>query len=536
MLSRLIRQFVLMSSRGPVLRLYVWVYRVMAVTTARYVAGAPGVRSVYLRRGLAKGESVPGISDIDLAIITEPSVVGAQAEVWRRYRQAKRCCMLLDESPDVMDRATFQARRRSTRYQYRLAEGKATWEVLAGADDLAELPDSDVDQMESSVYFELRYWWALFSWQVLRSRSVRQDPVIRNALCYKIVAEFLKIRLALEQRLVVFGRTEALERCEPFLAEDELPLVERLRRIAKGRFRANDPELLDLTFAFLLRFLDRLHPALEQNPHFAEPEGSDIRLDSPRCEWYWPEHRERYIRELIADAETRFRGVIRSVYVAKGVDFPLSDFALLLEVDPLEPPTLEQVAQLRRQHLRHEGPDARRFHIYLLLEHCAVQIDVDDRRGNWDSTLRGFVSPLTNPDIFAAIGSSDAVLQGDVRAPCRLGGWTPALQELTRDRLAAVGPALCDDEFTREWGCYQHLATGLRLWILGVSGPDSGLYAAQTTQALLRFAAARAIEPPAAVAPLLDPRNPGFESANHDPAVARKAWKWLSGLAAHPER
>ena len=522
-----IRRFVLQTSVGPVRGLYVLLYRAMALLTARYVGAVPGVRSVYLRRGLAKGESVPGISDIDLAFITETDAEGAKQQVWERYRRAKRFFILLDESPDVVDRSTFQAQQRSTRYRYRLAEGKATWEVLYGADDRAELPDPVVDEMESSVYFELRYWWALYNRQVMGSEAARRDPIIRNAMCYKIVAEFLKIRLALEQRIMVFGRGEALERCEPFLADDERPLVQTLRGIARGRFCADDPELLDRTFAFLLRFLDRLHVGLASNPHFAEPPASGVRIDSPRREWYWPEARERYARDLMAAVDERLGPGVRAVHVAKGVDFPHSDFALLFEMDPAAAPTLEQVADLRRLRVMDEGPHARRFHLYILLPHCAVQMDVDDSRGNWDSALRGFISPLTNSDVFAAMGCEANVLRGAVREPGRLGGWTPALRELTLDRLAAIGPALEDAGAVRDWGCYTLVAQGLQLRLLQLSGAEPELLSAQTTHALLRAADERGVELPASVRLLLQPKAPGFEQANHDPAVARMAAEWL---------
>lgn len=510
-----LRQFVLLTSVGPLRRLYVFLYRLIAEKAARYVGQVEGVRSVYLRRGLAKGESCPGISDIDLAVITQSGAVQAQQQVWERYRRLKRWLPVLDESPDVLDFETLLANRRSTRCRYRLAEGRATWEPLVGADDRAKLPDAAIEQMESSAYFELRYWWALFNWQVLQSDAARHDPVLRNALCYKLVAEFLKIRMALEQRIVVFGRSEALQRCAEFLADDERPLVERLQRIAGARFLTRDEHLLDDVFAFLLRFVDRLHARLAANPHFSEPAAKGVRIDSPRGEWYWPADRQIYFDALLEQAD-HLLGGIRAAQPAKGVDFDLSDFAVLLEMEPGKTPTLEQVAQLGSRHLQRESPHAGRFHLYLLLEHCAVQIEVDHRRGNWDSTLRGVVSPLTNPDLFAAVGRDE-----------RLGGWTPAQQEITRDRRATAREALLDSSYVREWGCYSTFAKALQLDLWRDSAAEGDPLSAQTCPALLRALDARGKALPDWARTLLRPGSPGFEQANTDPAVARRAYEWL---------
>ncbi|MBI1357926.1 MAG: hypothetical protein GC160_26610 [Acidobacteria bacterium] len=521
------RRLILVTSRQPLLGLYRGLYRAAAVAAARFVGRDPGVLSVYVRRGLAKGETVPGISDIDLAVITDPSDPGANDRALARYQRAKRLLPLLDESPEILDRPTLSANCSTTRHRYRLAEGRQTWQVLYGADDRAALPAAEAGSLQSSLYQELRYWWTLFNWQILRPGEARWDPVVRNAVCYKVVVELFKVRLALLEGTLLFGRREVLARVGPSLDEAERAMAERLRRMADQRFLRDDPTLLEDCFALVLRLLDRLHARLMHSPHFAGPAPLPVRVDGPRREWFWPPERERFLQSFLSEADRVAPGAFGSAYVVKGCDFPIHDFGLLLEPLPGSWPSVGQTMRLREARLSADQAHADRFHVYLLLEHCALQIDVDDRRGGWESTLRSVLSPFANPDVFAALAEPESLLRGAPRAPAPGAGWSPALAEMTHERRLAHEAKLLDSDAIRGWGAHGPLATALQLRLLEESAAGGELHYPLTAWALQRALQGRNGAAPEAVTRLLSPLAEGFDQANHNPAAARNALQWL---------
>src|SRR5690606_7920513 len=87
------------------------------------------VVAVYLRRGAAKGELLPGISDIDLLAVTDGASQEQVLDLRKAYRSLQLLLPVLDRDLQAWDRQLLESRFGITRYKYRLAEGLATWRL-----------------------------------------------------------------------------------------------------------------------------------------------------------------------------------------------------------------------------------------------------------------------------------------------------------------------------------------------------------------------------------------------------------------------
>ena len=248
----LVRRLVLATSFPPFLQIYRLLYAFVIRLTLRIFRRYPTIKAVYLRRGSAKGEILPLVSDIDFAVIGEPMDEGDKNELYDAYDRLARITTLLDQTLEVYDEETFYNNYETNDYfQYRFMEGKETWKLLYGKDYLADLPALPLGKMYGGFYTEIKVWWTVFAWKFFQSRKYNAEAVSRNNTCYKAVSEILKMNLALNYETLEFDRMQALKKSQRQFSGEEKGFLEKLERIAEKGFGVNDPGLLDETQDFL---------------------------------------------------------------------------------------------------------------------------------------------------------------------------------------------------------------------------------------------------------------------------------------------
>ncbi|MFH1964142.1 MAG: hypothetical protein ABIJ42_01235 [Acidobacteriota bacterium] len=164
MLKRRLRRFVVWSSRPPLTSVYRMMYRVIVRFAVLVLQRYRGILSIYVCRGFAKNEITPGISDIDLALVTTND-----DKDWRSVQKACRVLgiitgNLIDYHPNLVTTLEKMEHRWHTApsWQYRYHEGKTTWKLLYGTDVLSSLPELSETQRRSSCYAEMNHWWVRF--------------------------------------------------------------------------------------------------------------------------------------------------------------------------------------------------------------------------------------------------------------------------------------------------------------------------------------------------------------------------------------
>jgi hypothetical protein len=209
-----------------------------------------------LRRGGAKGEILPLISDIDFALIEKEMSEVEKEELICSYEKLARATTILDQRFEIYDEKTFLENYDTNDYfQYRFTEGKETWKLLFGKDYLADLPKLPMEKMYGGFLTEIKVWWSLFAWRFFQSRKYNDEFVTRNNVCYKTVSEILKMNIALNHDLFIFDRKQALELSKPHLSQETHGFLRKLELIERNRFYLQDHGILEETKDFMFRYL-----------------------------------------------------------------------------------------------------------------------------------------------------------------------------------------------------------------------------------------------------------------------------------------
>lgn len=427
-LKVIIRRFVVATSFPPFLQIYRAFYTLVIYIAVRLFKKYPAIKAVYLRRGCAKEEILPGVSDIDFSVIVNHMDEKAKRDLVCTYERFAGATILPDRGLGIYDQETLGETYATTRERYRFMEGKATWKLLYGKDYVADLPSLSIEEMYGGIYNEMKVWWTIFAWQLLQARKDHEEAVTRNSVCYKTVCEVLKFDLALNHGVLTFFRSDTLEQAKQVLSEKEKGIVDKLGFMARKRFRIRDKAILDETTDFLLNYLDRIHREFRTHPLARSLKSITQKVDCPKNEGLWSEKEHAHIRRLTHHVKEKWSDTYRGVYLVSGY-FLLDELVLMLQVDPQRLPTSQELTDLYLLHCETQPQLSSRIHLYLLLPHSAIQIDADYLQRGWQSIL----SPPSNPDLFELLGRPEFTLDGGSYQPVNSAVWTPLVETFLQE-------------------------------------------------------------------------------------------------------
>ena len=381
----LLRRLIVATSVPPIVVLYHAVYRALISLAVRRLRRFPSLRAVYLRRGLAGGEAVPGISDIDLAAVGDWDAA-LQNLVAESYGALARLCPLFDPTIGVYTpQSLAQLFQTDPLLRHRFAEGQRGWRLLFGEDCLRHLPP--VSESDAAVGYEaeIRVWWMYFARAAIGAWQ-SSDRVFVNRLCYKAVAECIRMDCGLRGRPLTQSRGLAVEQALAEAAGVEAEFLARLWQSAKGRHLHYRGDILADTQAFLLPFLERSYGRLRSHPAWRALAGVGVRIDAPE--------RER-LHPAVVSEELCGNGWAR-VSLVSGTAFAMDELIILCEPARGELPeagALRATAHACARALPHPRG---RVSLYLCLSSVALQFYASDDFRGWQAIL----SPAANPGIF----------------------------------------------------------------------------------------------------------------------------------------
>jgi hypothetical protein len=178
-------------------------YEALYAVASRGVAAAMRARfpghceAIFLRRSLTMGFSVPGISDVDTIFLLREGIDPIRHEDMKVfYRRLARLAPILDPNPEIYRWSELlRLHAENPAFRFRLAEGRATWRRLHGADRLEQMPVGSEAQMAVAHAFDLKSRLPYFNAYCL---GPPDDDWLRP-----IRSEYLLFKLALDA-----GRTE----------------------------------------------------------------------------------------------------------------------------------------------------------------------------------------------------------------------------------------------------------------------------------------------------------------------------------------
>jgi hypothetical protein len=222
----------------------VWVagYRLAARAWAAYLAYGERGASAYVRGSVGGDDALPGLSDVDVAVVLDedprgPNIARLRTrDRWMRLRRAFRLTDLLLDYPlileqaqlhDVLAASTFTVTD-SAYYGPAFSEDKGRmlerpglygsaqdWRLMSGPERRPAAPLRDAQERRIAAWLELVYWW---QWVV----PACADPGPRTAsLCVKLVSEPARIWLWLAHGWKGGDRPEVLRAARERLPEEE---------------------------------------------------------------------------------------------------------------------------------------------------------------------------------------------------------------------------------------------------------------------------------------------------------------------------
>jgi hypothetical protein len=360
------------TGSGPLRPIWRLAHEALARMVGLYLHHGTRDASTYLRSGLATGDAVYGVSDIDLAIVVPSDAAGpgiARARVRRRWRALRRrfprLCQAVLEPPEIYEVAevpdlpfdtafTHGLERRSSpdaglgeiqpgrRERLRERRGAehpgiygrtADWRLVGGPErrTLTEAPDRAFRRI--AAWMEIQFWW-------LHAFHACRNPERPSAayMCVKLVSEPVRTWLWLTRGARIRRRRDALEAGLHALPDEEPALRAALALL--DSLKDEPPAPLRETLPTLARLSGRIASLLE-----AEAAGrTEVRLlGADRGNLILPAGRSAKLR-LLAGGARQLELLPLADWRARVWSWPPDEVIAELPLDPTDPAVLAEAA------------------------------------------------------------------------------------------------------------------------------------------------------------------------------------------------
>lgn len=277
-LVRRVQRLLLATSGTPLRHVWALGYRVAAqLVAALLVRGQPGA-AVYARSGYARSELLPGLSDIDLALVLATDEQADRVRRrWLRWQPWLGAAGLVDtpfmfSEPELraisgrsaltFPGAAFGGRHarqdvQRTLVRPELEDAPPGWRPLRGPDRRPPFAHRDEQEERIAAWLELEYWWRF----AFSACAAPPAPWLAPR-CARLIAESSRIWLVLARGERADGADAALQLLLRHLPEEEAA-VRAAIALRRDRHRLPDAPL-GTAMAFLLRLSERIAAALTE--------------------------------------------------------------------------------------------------------------------------------------------------------------------------------------------------------------------------------------------------------------------------------
>ncbi len=264
----LIQRVVIKTSFFPFSYFYRKIYGLSIAIATLWLRRVEGVLTIYLDRGVAKGEIVYGLSDIDLSVIVDDKIEEgklAKEGVRATYDKVLRHIPLFvsrDKEQAVYSTSEFlNLYNDYDLYKYRFNNGKYTWKLLFGRDIVKALPQLEDSELYLSATEEYKIWWAFLNAEfTLDSISSLFN---RKYLWYKAIAEASRIYLFVCHGEKVRTRQDALALVKKHLAYEQRCHIEKVQGYL-GHLTAKEDLMADESVALFITLASKAFEEMER--------------------------------------------------------------------------------------------------------------------------------------------------------------------------------------------------------------------------------------------------------------------------------
>lgn len=252
-----IQRIVISTNFFPFPYIYRKIYELSVAFATLLFRRVDGVLAIYLRRGLAKGEVVHGLSDIDLAVIVKDDGVKGlltKKRVRAIYNSLSHLIPLFGSGDKELGVYSYSELLNLFNdygfYKYRFNEGRQTWRLLFGEDLVKAFPELEDTALYLPATEELKTWWALLNAEL--APASRLPLFRRRYLWYKAIAEASKIYLFVCHGESVGSREAALVRVKDYLSHEQSRRIEKVQSYLRHLTSKEDLIADELLILFIM--------------------------------------------------------------------------------------------------------------------------------------------------------------------------------------------------------------------------------------------------------------------------------------------
>jgi predicted nucleotidyltransferase len=257
-LKKILRNIVVKTSFWPFSRLYELYYNTALKIITHILKKQKEVVAVYLVAGMAAGDYVYGLSDIDLIVIVKDGKEN-KSKIDKIYRKLAYFIpvLLYEERGIFTTEEIFSAYKERMFYlQYKFfIECRKAGKLLYGKDILKDFPELSEKDNEGSIINQLTFIWAILVKNFLINNV--NDMVMQNYLCYKLSAEICKAFILVNNGGEMLSRKKALERIKDYLEENYIMHIEKMQELSRNSFDPKGRGFLQDTYNFCFYLLNR---------------------------------------------------------------------------------------------------------------------------------------------------------------------------------------------------------------------------------------------------------------------------------------
>ncbi len=211
---QLLQGLAVLTQFFPFTWLYRRIYALAVRLCVRRLQRIRGVAAIYLRRGLASGRPLYGLSDIDLLVMVDSNQPNrVRASVLYQYELLRRLIPMLPEGELALyDFEEFRTLyEQSPFYRYRFEQGRRHWQRLYGEDIFRNLPAPlPLEEERSLALQELSPAWYYLAQELTESEA--RPPFVRRYVAYKSLAEAARALVVSRGEDPGISRERALQR------------------------------------------------------------------------------------------------------------------------------------------------------------------------------------------------------------------------------------------------------------------------------------------------------------------------------------
>jgi predicted nucleotidyltransferase len=254
-LKQTLQRMVVATQYPPFLWCYRLLYALAVRLCTRRLRRIRGVSAIYLRRGLAGGKPMYGLSDIDLLVMVDGELSGkTAARVRHQYDLLRRIVPMLPEPAEleIYNREHFRLLYEySPFYRGRFDQGRRDWQRLHGEDIFTALPPPG-DDARPNAWQELRPAWNHLARELVPDTDSRKSALplfVRRYIAYKAIAEAARASLVAQDGDLSISRDLALLRAASAVPE-QAEYFKEVRRLRKNLLEPRPPQLDELLYIF----------------------------------------------------------------------------------------------------------------------------------------------------------------------------------------------------------------------------------------------------------------------------------------------